>query len=148
MVNKILPLLFLAACDSPVTLEPQVDIDIYAELPYQNGYYYLDVVNGEKQTLGRLGGMIRIDGELPEHPVKATWENNLYWTLVYNETTGEYERLVTHYPTNVPTINTASYSNNGQVYTMIAPIYEMKNDTMVVILTAENVSDTIRIILQ
>lgn len=149
MVNKILPLLFLVACtETPVTLEPQVDIDIYAELPYQNGYYYLDVVNGEKQTLGRLGGTIRIDGELPEHPVKATWESNLYWTLVYNETTGEYERVVTHYPNKVTTINSSSYSNMGVVNTMIAPIYEMEGDTMVVILTAEYTSDTIRIILQ
>ena len=74
MVKKILPLLWLltACTETPVTLEPHVDIDIYAELPYQNGYYYLDVVNGEKQTFGRLGGTIRIDGELPEQPVKAT----------------------------------------------------------------------------
>jgi len=150
MVKKILPLLWLltACTETPVTLEPHVDIDIYAELPYQNGYYYLDVVNGEKQTFGRLGGTIQIDGELPEQPVKATWESNLYWTLVYNETTGEYERVITHYPNKVPTINSSSYSNRGMVNTMIAPIYEMEGDTMVVILTAEYTSDTIRIILQ
>ena len=149
MVNKILPLLFLVACtETPVTLEPQIDIDIYSELPYQNGYYYLDVRQSEKQTLGRLEGTIRIDGELPEHPVKATWESNLYWTLVYNETTGEYERVVTHYPNKVPTINSSSYSNMGVVNTMIAPIYEMEGDTMVVILTAEYTSDTIQIILR
>ena len=150
MVNKILPLLWLltACTETPVTLEQQVDIDIYTELPYQNGYYYLDVVNSEQQTLVGLGGTIRIDGELPEHPVKATWESNLYWTLVYNETTGDYERVVTHYPSKVPTINGASYSNMGVVNTMIAPIYEMEGDTMVVTLTAEYTSDTIRIILQ
>lgn len=150
MVKKILPFLWLltACVDVPTQLEPQVSVNITSSLPYHNGYYYMTVIKSEKQTITRIGGTIHIDGQPPEPPVKATWESNLYWTLVYNETTGQYERLVTHYPTNVPTINTASYSNNGQVYTMIAPIYEMKNDTMVVILTAENVSDTIRIILQ
>ena len=150
MVKKILPFLWLltACVDVPTQLEPQVSVNITSSLPYHNGYYYMTVIKSEKQTLTKIGGTIHIDGQLPEHPIKATWESNLYWTLVYNETTGQHERLVTHYPEKVPTINTASYSNNGQVYTMIAPIYEMKNDTMVVILTAENVSDTIRIILQ
>ena len=163
MVNKILPLLFLVACtETPVTLEPQIDIDIYSELPYQNGYHYLTVSEGVKQTLERLVATVTIDGATPEQPRKVYWNSNLRWTIENDERVVVYG-FDSGYKT-VPTVNYASYTDRlGQVHTVVGPIYEMKGDTMTVVVTVasesqleelftgnyyEYASDTIRIILQ
>ena len=146
-MKKLLLILLLCGC-TVTQIEPELQVEIRPNLEYHYPYYYLDVINSEQQTLVNLEGMVTIDGMIPEKPLKAEWKNNLYWTLVYNEYTQEYERLVTHYPSKVATINHSSYSNMGVINTMIAPIYEMKGDTMVVILTVETISDTVRIILQ
>jgi len=148
MKKLLLLLTLVVACDNPVVPEISSLVSIQPNLPYSNGYYYLDLINSDRQTVARLDGQVVIGGVMPEHPVKASWESNLYWTLEYNESIGDYERVVTKYPNKVPTINPSSYTHNGQVSTMIGPIYEMKNDTMIIILTAAAVSDTIRIILQ
>ena len=138
-------ILGLAACVTPTTIEPTVTVDITSDLNYHNGYYYLPLNEGQKQTLVKLRGTISVDGQ-PVETTKAYWNNNLRWTLV------EYARVVIYgfndtFKT-VPTINSASYSNAGEVYTMIGPIYEMVGDTMTVVLSALNNEDTIKIILQ
>lgn len=148
-VKKLLLLLILVtACNNPTVPEISYLVTIQPNLPYSNEYYYLDLIDSYKQTIARLDGQVIIDGTIPERPVKVSWESNLYWTLEYNNSIADDERVITKYPNKVATINPASYTYDGRVSTMIGPIYEMKNDTMIVILTYESVSDTIRIILQ
>ena len=118
-------------------LEPRLDQD-------NNGYYHLELNPSTFQTIHRISGHIYGDGQ-PLDLVKFYWESSHYWvlgdTLGYIINRGltdqmTYVSIDTSYIIGfegfeVPTINSASYSNaDGEVNTMFAPVWTMRYDTV------------------
>lgn len=114
-----------------------------------NGYYHLKLDATKNQTLSRVTGKILLDGNEPDPPEKIEWESNLYWSLKKGDTvanitkayinffSGQYTivslpPLIASKDELVPTSNFASYSGkDGEINNMIAPIYKMKGDTLI-----------------
>jgi hypothetical protein len=114
-----------------------------------NGYYHLKLDATKNQTLSRVTGTILLNGKEPYTPEKVDWESNLYWWLKKGDTvayitksyvnyfTGQYTiinlpPLISSKDELVPTSNFASYSGKGgEINNMIAPIYKMKGDTLI-----------------
>lgn len=135
-----------------------------------NGYYLLDLepTSDFKQTVRRITGRVLKDSSEPTPPEVIDWESSHTW--VTGTDNGYYVRRVinalgqwvivdTNYiniPSGliVPTINPTSISGDGgEINTMIAPIYSMRGDTMIVtakLWTPYNKTyyDTLKIILR
>ena len=136
------------------TLNSRLEID-------NNGYYHLDVIRQNVQTLHRINGVITKD-DIPVENVFFEWSSNLYWILgdtlgyIVNQNLndkGMYVSTDTSYMTGfkgfeVQTINCCSYSNSkGEVNTMIGLVKSMVGDTMIVNYSFLNRNDMIGIIL-
>lgn len=157
----------LLACSNKVNDELQIEptLELDGRLPIdQNGYYHLVLDPTKNQTIHRVSGAV--SGIV--QPTKVSWESNLYWWLLQgaivaeitktyiNTFTGELTYvnlppLVNWKDALVPTINSSSYvGDNGEVNTVIAPIYRMKYDTLIV--TAQinewEVTQSIKIVLE
>jgi hypothetical protein len=135
-----------------------------------NGYYLLDLepTSDTKQTVRRITGRVLKDSSEPTPPEVIDWESSHTW--VTGTDNGYYVRRVinalgqwvivdTNYiniPSGliVPTINPTSISgDDGEINTMIAPIYSMRGDTMIVtakLWTPYNKTyyDTLKVILR
>lgn len=135
-----------------------------------NGYYLLDLepTSDFKQTVRRITGRVLKDSSEPTPPEVIDWESSHTWVTGTNN--GYYVRRIindlgqwvivdTNYiniPSGliVPTINPTSISGDGgEINTMIAPIYSMKGDTMIVtakLWTPHNKTyyDTLKVILR
>ena len=114
-----------------------------------NGYYHLKLDITRNQTLSRVTGKILVDGKEPYPPEKVDWESNLYWSIKRGDTVAIITKSYINYFTGlytivslppliaskdelVPTSNFASYSGKGgEINNMIAPIYKMKGDTLI-----------------
>ena len=83
-----------------------------------NGYYHLPLNEGENQTLHRFGAYIT-NTDIYGLPSQVIWSCEKYW--VYNGNT-------------VPIVNGTSFAdpNIDSVFCMMAPIFNMQNDTVVV----------------
>jgi hypothetical protein len=142
---------------------PTLELD--GRLPIdQNGYYHLVLDSTTNQTIHRISGSVLNTTE----PTKVSWSSNLYWWLKQGDTIANITKTYINYFTGeityvnlpplvnykdylVPTINSASYvDKNGQINTMTAPIYRMKNDTLVVECTVNewDIRQTIKIVLE
>ena len=109
---------------------PTLELD--ARLPMDgNGYYHLQLNPNTNQTIHRITGEVLNTTQ----PTKVSWWSNLTWS--YN---GEV----------VPTVNESSYVDDGEINTVIAPIFGMKNDTLTVKATINewNISQTLQIVLE
>ena len=112
-----------------------------------DGYFVLKLDSTKTQTIHRISGRLLKNGEEPYPPEKVEWDSNLTWAL--NDTTyiiyrsflnllGNWVVVDTSYISGfdgeiVPTINESSYTGtDGEINTIIAPIYSMKGDTMIV----------------
>jgi beta-glucanase (GH16 family) len=145
-----------------VVIEPTLQLD--ARLPIdENGYYHLVLDSTKNQTVHRISGSVYPIFE----PTKVEWESNLYWWLLKGQVVAEITKtyfnpftgqltyvnlppLVNWQKALVSTINTASYvDSNNEINTMIAPIYSMRNDTLVVNCKVNewNIRQTIKIVL-
>jgi len=161
-MKKLIPLLFLfAACSKKDIVVPinQYTFSIDSvltqtgknSLPIDaNGIYHLKLVTGLNQQPHRITGRILINGKEPIPAEKIEFESNLYWWLRRGDTTtyithayvnyfnGQYTivnlpPMIASKDELVPTINKSIYSGtNGEINTIIAPISEMKGDTMIV----------------
>ena len=141
---------------------PTLELD--ARLPVDsNGYYHLTLDSTKNQTIHRISGVVENTNE----PTKVSWESNLYWWLLAGQVVAQITKTYINYFTGeityvnlppltnwrntlVPTINSASYvGKDGEINTMIAPIYRMKNDTLVVEARVNdwNIQQTIKIVL-
>ena len=143
-------ILLLGSCTiidiEPVT-EENIIVELDGRLPMDvNGYYHLKLNPSSNQTIHRITGKVYNTTT----PTKVEWESNLYWWFLkgqvvanitktyFNPFTGELQYinlppLINWKDVLVPTINSASYvDSNNEINTMIAPIYRMKNDTLVV----------------
>ena len=114
-----------------------------------NGYYHLKLDPTKNQTLSRVTGKILADGKEPYPPEKVDWESNLYWSIKRGDTVAIITKSYINYFTGqftivslppliaskdelVPTSNFASYSGKGgEINNMIAPIYKMRGDTLI-----------------
>jgi len=83
-----------------------------------NGYYHLSLNSGTNQTLHRFGAhTTNID--IYGLPTQVIWSCDAYWE--YNGNT-------------VPIVNGTSYAdpNVDSVFCMMAPIFEMQSDTVII----------------
>jgi hypothetical protein len=120
------------ADDVLVLEEPTLEID--GRLPIDdNGYYHLELNQDTNQTIHTISGTIN-NYEL-YNPLKVEWSSNLDW--VYQDEL-------------VEVTNQSSYSIDGSVMNVIAPINTMVGDTLIVtgIIREHLTSDTIKIVLE
>lgn len=163
-VIEPIPSTYILSIDSVLTQDGQRSLPIDL-----NGFYILTLDSSfqSKQTIHRVTGIVSKDGAEPYPPEVVDWESSHSWITgdsigyvvrrVVNAL-GQWTVVDTQYinvPSGlvVPTINPTSISGNrGEINTMIAPIYGMKGDTMIV--TAKLWTplgthfDTIKILLQ
>lgn len=162
MIKRFVPILLLFGCTKEIdTYVPQknytfeingiVNQNGIGSLPKDNnGYYHLKLDPTKNQTVHRVNGTFLINGLEPTPAEKIEWESNLYWLLRRNDTIATITKSYINYYTGkytiiqlppmiaskdelVPTINSSSYSGTkGEFNIMIAPIYNMKGDTMVI----------------
>jgi hypothetical protein len=120
-----------------------------------NGYYHLQLQSAPNglmysQQTHRITGRILVNGTQPNPSEKVIWESNLHWYLKQGDTIAQVTKsyinyfngqftivnlppLISNQEQLVKTINCCSYSGiGGEINTMIAPISNMKGDTMVV----------------
>ncbi len=161
-MKKLIPLLILfSACtkeDVPVPIKNYtLSIDSVLNqsgknsLPKDaNGYYHLKLIPNSNQQPHRITGRILVNGKEPYPAEKIEFESNLYWWLRRGDTVAYITHAYVNYFNGqytivnlppmiaskdelVPTINKSAYSGTGgEINTVIAPISEMKGDTMVV----------------
>lgn len=127
------------------------------------GFYLLKLDSLRTQTIHRISGQLLKNGEEPNPPEKVEWDTNLIWTLndtsyiIYSRvinSLGQWVIVDTSYVTNfegniVPSINRFSYSGAyGEINTIIAPIYNMKGDTMILRSRFKELEKRIDIILK
>jgi hypothetical protein len=115
-----------------------------------NGLYHLKITNSNSnQQAHRVTGKILVNGKEPIPAEKVEWESNLFWILKRQDTIATISKSYINYFTGqftilklpafvsqkdelVPTSNFVSYSGNGgEINNMIAPVREMKGDTLV-----------------
>jgi hypothetical protein len=161
-------ILLLGSCtinDTEPVIEENINVELDGRLPMDvNGYYHLKLNPFSNQTIHRITGRVYNTTE----PTKVEWESNLYWWFLkgqvvaeitktyFNPFTGELQYvnlppLINWQDVLVPTINSASYvGKDGEINTVIAPIYRMKNDTLVVKMkvSERNIIQSIKIVLE
>jgi hypothetical protein len=161
-MKRLIPLLILfSACSKDDVIVPQKNYTFSIDsvltqsgtksLPIDaNGFYHLKLIPNSNQQPYRVTGRILVNGKEPIPAESIEWESNLYWWILkgnvvayitksyINYYTGQYTivnlpPMIASKDELVPTINKASYSGtNGEINTVIAPISEMKGDTMVI----------------
>lgn len=156
--------------EEPIILKKEnvYNIEIDGRLPIDvNGYYHLKLDSTKNQTIHRISGSLRLNGEIPFPSEKIEWNSNLYWYIVQGDTIARITKTYINYFTGnvtvvslpplvsnktelVPTINSASYSGYGvgDINTVIAPIYKMKGDTMVIKASIEKEFKIKKIVLE
>jgi hypothetical protein len=167
----ILALLMIAGltgCSKEGFLQPKRDIEmsIDSKLPKdQNGYSVFNLYSTETQNIHTITGSIRVNGKIPNEPrEKIEWESSHYWTLKYGETIGTIYRrtwrglgwqimdsikVVNLKTSQVPTINSVCYNSaDGSINTVIAPMWNMKGDTMTIVARCGEIVKVEKIILK
>jgi uncharacterized protein YcfL len=142
-----------------------VEINIDARLPIDvNGYSHFKLYSTTTQNIHRLSGSITKNGRVPDNPrEKVEWESSHYWTLKQGETIGTIYRrtwrglgwqivdsikVVNLKTAQVPTINPVCYNSaDGSINTVIAPMYNMKGDTLTIVAKSNGVTKIAKIIL-
>jgi len=161
-MKRLIPLLILfSACSKDDVIVPQKNYTFSIDsvltqsgtksLPIDaNGFYHLKLIPNSNQQPYRVTGRILVNGKEPIPAENIEWESNLYWWIRKGDTAAYISKSYINYFTGqytiislppmiaskdelVPTINKSSYSGTkGEINTMIAPISEMKGDTMVI----------------
>ena len=161
-MKRLIPLLILfSACTKDDVIVPQKNytFSIDSVLTQSgtkslsvdaNGFYHLKLIPNSNQQPYRVTGRILINGKEPIPAERVEWESNLFWWLRKGDTSAYISKSYINYFTGqytiislppmivskdelVPTINKTSYSGKvGEINTIIAPISEMKGDTMVI----------------
>ena len=142
-----------------------IELNIDARLPKDaNGYSYFTLYSTETQNIHTISGSIRVNGNIPNEPrEKVEWESSHYWTLKQGESIGTIYRrtwrglgwqivdsikVVNLKTAQVPTINPVCYNSvDGSINTVIAPMYNMKGDTLTIIAKSNGVTKIAKIIL-
>ena len=155
-------------CSKEGFLQPKRDIEmsIDSKLPKdQNGYSVFQLYSTETQNIHTITGSIRVNGKIPNEPrEKIEWESSHYWTIKFGDTIGTIYRrtwrglgwqivdsikVVNLKTSQVPTINSACYNSaDGSINTVIAPMWNMKGDTMTIVARCGGVVKVEKIILK
>ena len=143
-----------------------IELNIDTRLPKDaNGYSYFTMYSTETQNIHTISGSIRVNGSIPNEPrEKVEWESSHYWVLKQGETIGTIYRrtwrglgwqivdsikVVNLKAAQVPTINGVCYNSaDGSINTVIAPKWEMRGDTMIVVVRYNQLTKTEKIILK
>ena len=169
-LTLIFTIISLSSCTKEGFLQPNknIEMSIDTRLPKDsNGYSVFKLYSTETQNIHTITGSIRVNGQIPNEPrEKIEWENNLYWNLVKGDTiaiitktylnyyTGQFmvvtlPPLVNNINALVPTINKVCYNSaDGSINTVIAPMWNMKGDTMTIVARCGNVVKVEKIILK
>lgn len=161
-MKRLIPLLILfSACSKDDVIVPQKNYTFSIDsvltqngtksLPIDaNGFYHLKLIPNANQQPYRVTGRILVNDKEPIPAENIEWESNLYWWIRKGDTVAYISKSYINYFTGlytivslppmivskdelVPTINKVSYSGTkGEINTVIAPISEMKGDTMVI----------------
>ena len=160
-------ILLLSGCTKDGFLQPKRDIEmsIDSKLPKDsNGYSVFKLYSTETQNIHTISGSIRVNGKVPNEPrEKVEWESSHYWTLKQGESIGTIYRrtwrglgwqivdsikVVNLKTAQVPTINPVCYNSvDGSINTVIAPMYNMKGDTLTIVAKSNGVTKIAKIIL-
>jgi hypothetical protein len=162
----LIVIFFLTSCEKEEIQSYNLPIlELDGRLPLDsNGYYHLKLNETSNQTIHRITGKVLNTTE----PTKVSWESNLYWWFLKGQVVAEITKTYVNYFTGkvtyvnlpplvnwqdalVPTINSSSYvGKDGEINTVIAPIYSMKNDTLRVKSTINewNITQTLNIVLE
>jgi len=157
MKRLLIGLLILTSCSKEVEtpiLKPKLALTIDTGLPIdENGYPYFVLYDKYSQNFHRLSGKITIDGKVPNpEQSMVNWNSNLFWTLkkgdvigtinisYLNQYTGQWTSsqlpsMIAQQDYIIPTINKTSICDleTGEINTMIAPVWEMRGDTLNVV---------------
>lgn len=158
-------LTFFSSCSKDV-FRKNIELNIDTRLPKdQNGYSVFDLYSQQTQNIHTISGSIRVNGRIPNEPrEKIEWESSHYWTLKVGDTIGTIYRrtwrglgwqivdsikVINLKTSQVPTINSVSYNSaDGSINTVIAPMYNMKGDTMTIVARCGNITKVENIILK
>jgi len=168
-MKRLLVLLTLVgvACSTPVSYEGyNYTLSIDGRLDTtSDGLYELTLNPSDNsiQTIHRVTGQLLNNGEEPYPPQPVSWESSHEWILsdtaysVVRRTINVLGEWVVVDTINVagfsgetvPTINGYSISGTGgEINTVIAPITEMRGDTMTVRASYKELTEYIEIILK
>ena len=110
-------------------------IEIIANLSQDaNGYYHMQVVRSNQQTLHRISLQTNFDAS-----TRIEWDANSSWIGIHMG-----------FDFEVPVINSVSYTSpdDGTAQTMFAPVVELVGDTVTVFVSSGDATDQIEIILE
>ena len=158
----------MSSCSKEGFLQPNknIEMSIDTRLPKDsNGYSIFKLYSTQTQNIHTISGSIRVNGEIPNEPrEKVEWESSHYWVLKQGEDIGMIYRrtwrglgwqivdsikVVNLKTSQVPTINSVCYNSaDGSINTVIAPMYNMKGDTMTIVARIGNVTKVEKIILK
>ena len=158
----------LSSCTKDGFLQPtrNIEMSIDTRLPKDdNGYPVFNLYSNQTQNIHTISGSIRVNGRIPNEPrEKIEWESSHYWKLNVGDTIGTIYRrtwrglgwqivdsikVVNLKTSQVPTINSVCYNSaDGSINTVIAPMWNMKGDTMTIVARIGNVIKTEKIILK
>jgi hypothetical protein len=142
-----------------------IEMNIDTRLPIDvNGYSHFKLYSTTTQNIHTISGSIRINGRVPDNPrEKVEWESSHYWTLKQGESIGTIYRrtwrglgwqivdsikVVNLKSAQVPTINPICYNSaDGSINTVIAPMYNMKGDTLTIVAKSNRLAKIVKIIL-
>ena len=167
-LTLIFTIISLSSCSKDGFLQPKRDIEmnIDTRLPKDsNGYSIFKLYSTQTQNIHTISGRIRVNGRIPNEPrEKIEWESSHYWVLKQGDPIGTIYRrqwrglgwqivdsikVVNLRTSQVPTINPACYNSaDGSINTVIAPMYNMKGDTMTIVARIGKVIKIERIILK
>ena len=158
----------LSSCTKDGFLQPtrNIEMSIDTRLPKDdNGYSIFNLYSVQTQNIHTISGSIRVNGRIPNEPrEKIEWESSHYWKLNVGDTIGTIYRrtwrglgwqivdsikVVNLKTSQVPTINSVCYNSaDGSINTVIAPMWNMRGDTMTIIARIGNIIKTEKIILK
>jgi hypothetical protein len=158
----------LMSCSKEGFLQPNrnIEMSIDTRLPKDsNGYSVFNLYSAQTQNIHTISGSIRVNGRIPNEPrEKVEWESSHYWVLKQGEDIGMIYRrtwrglgwqivdsikVVNLRTAKVPTINSVCYNSaDGSINTVIAPMWNMKGDTMTIVARIGNITKVEKIILK
>lgn len=142
-----------------------IEMNIDTRLPIDgNGYSHFRLYSNSTQNIHTISGSITSNGRPPDNPrEKVEWESSHYWKLNVGDTIGTIYRrtwrglgwqivdsiMVTNLrASQVPTINPVCYNSaDGSINTVIAPMYNMKGDTLTIVAKSNGIIKIAKIVL-
>lgn len=142
------------------------ELNIDTRLPKDgNGYSVFNLYSQQTQNIHTISGSVRRKGRIPDNPrQRIEWESSHYWQLNVGDTIGRIYRrtwrglgwqivdsieVVNLKQAQVPTINSVSYNSaDGTISTVIAPMWNMRGDTMTIVARSNGVVKIEKIILK